>query len=58
LPGCNFAPRLVELVLDLVSQLKPVLQVIVNPFPDRLDFCAGSFGIAVRISSAVLTAKA
>jgi hypothetical protein len=40
LPGGDFAPGLVELGFDVVVQLKLLLEVIVNPFADRLDFSA------------------
>jgi hypothetical protein len=40
LPGRNFGAGSVKLSFDLVGQLKPVLEVIVNPFADRFDFGA------------------
>jgi hypothetical protein len=43
LPGRNLAAGLVELGLDLIGQLKLVLEVIIDPVPDLLDFLARQF---------------
>ena len=43
LPGRNLAAGLVELSLDLIGQLKLVLEVIIDPMPDLLDFLARQF---------------
>jgi len=43
LPGRNLVAGLVDLGLDLIGQLKLVLEVIIDPVPDLLDFLARQF---------------
>jgi hypothetical protein len=43
LTGGDFASRLIELCFNVIFQLEPAFEIVVNPFADRLDFLAWQF---------------
>ena len=43
MPGRDLAPRLVQLGFHFVGQLKMILEVIINPLADFLDFLPRQF---------------